>query len=186
MTERDGRAPASGAAPLVRPLSAALLDDPLEYLAADHTRQRVLTSALRRFGEARCAPHGEAVAVAAYLARDLGLHHLDEEEDLFPALRKRQLPGDELDPVLDRLHEDHMRATPHLSRIVEALTEPAAADPVALGRTACKAMLTYAEHERRHLAIENAVVLPMARLRLTPKDVATMSRRMKLRRGVPV
>ena len=39
-------------------------------------------------------------------------------------------------------------------------------------------------HERRHIALENAVILPIARLRLTPQDLHALSTRMAARRGV--
>lgn len=186
MAEHDGGRSVSGVTTRLRPLPVMLLDDPLEYLAADHTRNRIVTSAVARFGEGRAVRREEAIAVAGFLARDLGLHHLDEEEDLFPCLRKRSLPGDDLDPILERLEEDHKRSASIVSKIVEALSAPDSNDTVSLGRTTCKAMLTYADQKRRHLAIENAVVLVLARIRLTPKDLSVMSRHMKLRRGISV
>ena len=186
MAEHDGGRSAPKLTTRLRPLPVMLLDDPLEYLAADHTRNRIVTSAVARFGEGRAVRREEAVEVAGFLARDLGLHHLDEEEDLFPSLRKRSLPGDDLDSILDRLEEEHKRSASIVSKIVEALSAPAGNDTLSLSRSTCKAMLTYADEKRRHLAIENAVVLVLARIRLTPKDLSAMSRHMKLRRGIPV
>ncbi|MFN3467316.1 MAG: PCRF domain-containing protein, partial [Candidatus Brocadiales bacterium] len=40
------------------------------------------------------------------------------------------------------------------------------------------------DKELQHLALENAVVLPIARLRLTAKDLQAMSRRLAARRGL--
>ena len=42
----------------------------------------------------------------------------------------------------------------------------------------------FASQELRHLALENAVVLPLARLRLTPADLKRLSRRLAERRHV--
>ena len=43
---------------------------------------------------------------------------------------------------------------------------------------------TFAEAQRRHIAWENSLVLPLARKRLTAKDLETMGRNMAARRGI--
>ena len=43
----------------------------------------------------------------------------------------------------------------------------------------------FAGRVRRHLAAENAILLPIARARLTPRDLKKLSRQMKMRRGLP-
>ena len=44
------------------------------------------------------------------------------------------------------------------------------------------AMIDFARNERRHLALENSVVLPLARLRLSPEDLIRLSARLLRRR----
>jgi hemerythrin-like domain-containing protein len=42
----------------------------------------------------------------------------------------------------------------------------------------------FAGHARRHLILENAIILPFARLRLTRHDLETLRLRMMQRRGL--
>ena len=46
-----------------------------------------------------------------------------------------------------------------------------------------KILSEFASQERRHLGLENAVILPIARLRLDADDLATLGRRLAARRG---
>ena len=179
--EKSVRSPE--AALKLEPLPIALLAEPLDYLFADHFRHRLVTAALRRFSADRCAPRAEADQVAAFLDRDLALHHLDEEEDLFPALRQRAAPQDNLGLILARLVDDHRQSVPLVEAIVAALSRRAAEDPVRIARADRETMQAFARLEQHHLAIENGIVLVIARKRLTASDLAGISRSMKSRRG---
>ena len=44
-------------------------------------------------------------------------------------------------------------------------------------------MFDFARNERRHLALENSVVLPLARRRLSAEDLAGLSARLTARHG---
>jgi hemerythrin-like domain-containing protein len=170
--------------PLVEPIPFTLLDEPLDYIFADHFRQRSILAALRRFAAAGKVNRSEADMVVAYLERDLPLHHDDEDEDLFPALRRRALPEDDLGAVLARLREDHRQAQPMVEMITASLSAHPARDIVRIDSSTREVMLAYAAGEHRHLAIENGIVLAIARIRLTRNDLKAVSRGMKLRRGV--
>ncbi|MGL4241930.1 MAG: hemerythrin domain-containing protein, partial [Beijerinckiaceae bacterium] len=117
---------------------------------------------------------------------DVAIHHEDEDNDLFPALRRRALPQDALGPVLARLAEDHRRNEGMVADIVVALTARQGDDPVVFDKASREVMAAYAFAEQRHLAMENGVVLAIARVRLTRADVRAMSAAMKARRGVTV
>jgi hemerythrin-like domain-containing protein len=45
-------------------------------------------------------------------------------------------------------------------------------------------MMDFAHHARRHLILENAVILPIARARLTEADLNAMKRHMLERRSL--
>lgn len=167
----------------LRPPSAELLDQPLDYIFADHFRQRCLFSWLRRIAIARKAGRLEADTIVAYLEGDLVDHHADEELDLFPALRRRAGPEDGLVPILERLCADHETARTDLDVVVTSLSRHRTRDWIAVSRKAADAMLAYVANEQRHLSVENAIVLVIARKRLTASDLAAMSRSMKARRG---
>jgi hemerythrin-like domain-containing protein len=162
----------------------ALLDEPLAYVLAAHLRQRAICAVLRRFATERVVKRAEADRMTAYLAGDLRQHHEDEDLDLYPALRRRSLPADGLGITLARLGEQHRQGAAMADTIMEALSARPAADPVHIDAAAAEAMQAYAASELRHLALENGVVLALARIRLTRSDMKAISRGMKARRGV--
>ena len=166
------------------PLPFHLLDRPLEYLLADHFRHRTLLAVLRRFAAERQASREEADRVTAYLLHDLPLHHADEEEDFFPAIRRRAVPEDELGALLARLNEDHRRAEALLEEIAARLSREPGANRVRFDRPDAERFQAYAASEHRHLAIENGLVLAIASVRLTRTDLRAISKGMKARRGV--
>ena len=170
-------------APLVEAMPLALLDEPLEYIFADHFRHRAICAALRRFASERRASRAEADQAVAFLTQDLILHRQDEDEDLFPAVRRRALPEDDLGAILARLDDDHRRAEHAAEAIVAALAARPADDPLRINVGTAELLNAYAAAENRHLAIENGVILAIARLRLNRRDVAAISRNMKQRRG---
>lgn len=179
------QAGASAPAPLVEAIPFTLIDAPLDYIFADHFRQRCVCVALKRFAEDGRVARGEADMVTAFLDRELPLHHQDEDEDLFPAVRRRALPEDNLGAVIARLSEDHRLSNSMVRTIIDALSATPNADPVKLDREAREVMQAYAASEHRHLAMENGIVMVLARIRLKPADLRSISQAMKLRRGVP-
>ncbi len=156
-----------------------LLADPLSYIFADHFRQRIALNLLKQLAGGTPDWRGIAAAVEAYLRQDMAVHILDEEQDLFPVLRIRCEPDDEIDPLLDLLLREHRQALQAADRIAGGLRElrPPADDP-----SLCAAMMEFTEGERRHLAVENGVVLALARVRLTPGDLRRLSAGMTARR----
>lgn len=126
---------------------------------------------------------GAAVHAAGFLADELSLHFADEEEDLFPLLRQRCQPEDDIERTLARLISDHRHSdadTPVLVTLLRGVAEGVATltpeDRVSVTR--------YAAHSRRHLIVENAIVLPLARARLTGRDLDRMRLGMLRRRGL--
>ncbi len=170
--------------PTIEMIPDTLLGEPLEYMFADHFRQRVVLATLQHFAEEASASRADADTIATFLTRDLVLHHADEEEDLFPLVRLRALPEDELGTLLARLGEDHHRSKAMIEDITGALMKHPAEKAVYLRTRICRLIQAYVASENRHLAVENSVLLAIARIRLTPKDQKAISRGMKVRRGV--
>lgn len=168
------------------PVPLNLLDQPLDFILAEHHRHRTFCARLRQAAEVRSISRIDADRIVAYLTQDLDLHHADEDEDLFPILRKRAMPEDDLGAVLARLGEDHRRGARLIEAIVDVLSQHPAADSVRIDAKTAEIMQVYAAGERRHLAIENAVVLAIAGVRLHRGDLSRISRNMKARRGVMV
>jgi hemerythrin-like domain-containing protein len=176
----------SGDVGSLEPLPGVLLDDPLQYLIAEHVRQRAVCAVLRNCVSQRSVARTVAGRVAEILAVDVPLHHDDEECDLFQALTRRARPEDDLAEVIARLIADHAQSKPLRSAIVRALTTGVAHDApnFSIAPQDAAPMAAYAEREHRHLAIENGIVLAIARKRLNTADLRAISRTMKARRGL--
>jgi len=167
---------------LAAPPPAAQLASPLDYVFAEHFRQRTLCWVIDRIADAEERDEECIGAVLRFLREEFGAHVLDEEEDLFPLLRRRAEPDDRIEEVLGELSQEHAADKLDAEAIVEGLF-------AATGRRrftkAFRGLLhRFAANERRHLIVENAIVLPLARVRLTIDDLRNLGRRMAARRGI--
>lgn len=157
--------------------------DPLEFLAAEHFRQRKICADL----DTLALPGGGDIAMAkmvlTHIVNAMPMHMLDEEDDLFPLLRRRAEPDDEIEKILTRLGKDHLKVTEMTGEAVEILELMMAEGCAAAGENRSQ-LAVLAAHERRHLLIENAILLPLAKARLTANDRRTLALRMAARRGI--
>jgi iron-sulfur cluster repair protein YtfE (RIC family) len=168
----------------IEPIPQDLVREPLEFLFAEHYRHRQMCRALEQLA---VHPVFDATAlseVEAFIARDLADHVRDEEEDLFPLLRRRCAPEDEIDAILQVLSEEH-EADERLAAAAREVLKKAMVRgvPIPMIEGGPLALQHLAEQERRHLALENAVVMPIARLRLNAADKEALSRALAERRG---
>jgi len=126
----------------------------------------------------------ELEAIIDFYTVDRPLHVADEEELLFPLLRMRCKAADNLPEILALLEAEHRSDQPLIDAVIDGLSSMikrgAVADPD-LFATRCRAM---ADFQRRHLAWENSVVMPLAKRRLTASDLVDLGRAMAARRGV--
>ncbi len=104
-------------------------------------------------------------------------HHADEEEDLFPRLRRLE-PG--LAPLLARLADEH-RA---LERLWARLAPGLEAEEGRRDADWRAAAAAWCERSEAHVALEDAELLPAARRLLRPGDLEALGRAMAARRGV--
>ena len=141
---------------------------PIEAMYEEHFNQRQLCADMELLAATTHARPELARRILVNLCRDLPIHFDDEEKGLFPRLRARALPEDALDTILVRLAREHEIAKAAFALLVSALacmadgSVPAPEDRDVLRRLA--------NSKRRHLIFENAVLLPLARLRLTDAD----------------
>jgi len=164
---------------------ATQLRSPLDYIFADHFRQRVLCGVLDECAEARQVGRTLMAAALAFLKSDFGLHVIDEEEDLFPLLRRRAAPEDRIEDVLGELSQEHAADKRDAGDIIKGLEAALAMDGTEQVSDGFRALLQrFAANERRHLIVENAIVMPLARARLTGDDLRHLGRRMAARRGL--
>lgn len=166
------------------PLPFSLLDDPLAYVLAANLRHRAICAILRRVAADRIASRPEADSIAAWLTVELPLHREDERLDVYPALRRRALPADELGITLACMEAEYRQNSALAEVIVDALSALPVNAIVPIATAAGELMQAYAANALRHIALDNGVVLALARIRLTRPDQRAISRAMKARRGV--
>ena len=171
-----------GSLPAIGAADPRLLAEPLDYLETEHYRMRAVLSLLERF---LSEPRSDVRAATAQLAigfirSDLALYVSDENEGLFPLLRVRCDVADGLDRILERIAEEPARGAVVCAGVVRKLG--AACRDRAIGKGIRLAVERFVESQRRLLALEDALVLPLARLRLTDADKCWLSRHMSERR----
>lgn len=159
---------------------------PLEFIFADHDRQRVVCAALERLAGDLHAPDARenAAFVLGHLENELPIHIADEERDLFPLLRLRCLADDRIDELLSLLEDEHEEDDLHCAALLAPLRIIAEGGrPGDVPEFAAIAR-DFARFQRRHLGWENGTVLPLAERRLTDADQAELGRNMAARRGI--
>lgn len=162
------------------------LQDPIEFIFNEHYRQRQLCDALDVLtSEMETGPVAELASnLIVFLTEDLRLHLEDEERDFFPLLRRRSEPEDGIEEVLDLLSEEHGLDEDLVEFLLEDLRTLASGHQLANPTRFLVNVREFAETQRRHLAWENALLLPVAKRRLDPPDRAELGRRMAARRGL--
>jgi hemerythrin-like domain-containing protein len=170
--------------PAIEATDPRLLAEPLDYLEAEHYRQRAALTHLRRVRAENSPDRRARLArlVLDFVTKDIAAHVADEEADLFPILRQRCLSGDGVERVLQLVSAEHARDFDLMRPVTAGLERCVRREPPGEGFGA--AVDAFVDSQRRHLAWENAFVLPLARKRLTPRDRKRLGAAMAARRGV--
>jgi len=151
----------------IEPMPAGPIDDPLAFILAEHRRQREAAAILLMIADGELDRRGVG-GLVRFLETDFLRHLADEEEVLFPALRRACPPADAIDGLTARLSEEHRQETSLGEDVIDILN--GLLSGVALSTSARKRLRHFSEHVRQHLALENAILLPIARVRLTEAD----------------
>jgi iron-sulfur cluster repair protein YtfE (RIC family) len=168
----------------IESIPEALISEPLNWLFAEHYRHRQLCKLIEGLARNGVYDEDRLTLVIDFLRHDLPLHILDEEEDLFPLLRRRAQPEDDVERILGILATDHRADQERVSNILAGLERARELRTPPSFDTNLRALLTeFVGLERRHVALENAIVIPIARLRLRPEDLQSLSERLAARRG---
>lgn len=159
-------------------------DDPLDILLAEHARQQVICDRLDLLADGLdTAPLAEkASEIIAFLEHELAHHTLDEERGLFPRLRRRCRPEDGFELVVERLMAEHALDHDLVDFLVADLELLATGHRLANPMRFLMNVRAFTETQRRHLAWENATVIPLARRRLTPEDLSSLRANMAVHR----
>lgn len=159
------------------------IENPLDCIADHHLAERQVCAEIDRFaaGDPDTLDRQNLADVIRFLSVELPIHLQDEAEDLFPTMRVRCEPEDEIDRVIDRLSAEHAHSG-NETEVVLALLRSLQSSGRSLTVEECGVLTNYAAHARRHLILENAVVMPIARARLMESDLVRIRQRMMLRR----
>jgi hemerythrin-like domain-containing protein len=161
------------------PTNPRLLGNPIDFIAEDHMRERAICAMIDKIAAAEQPDRDDCDHVLAFLREELPLHLADEDEDLFPMMRARCEPDDEIDIIIDRLQSDHGHALTDTPDVVALLRRGSELPDDGRAR-----LTDFATHSRRHIIVENAIILPIARARLSKDDLDIMRLHMLKRRGL--
>lgn len=165
--------------------STSTLDRPLEHLTACHRRIEDRLATLQRaipFLQSKWTEASEAVAnVLRFFDSNGILHTADEEVSLFPRLRSKAT--EEETAFFEHLEADHDAAEAiyaDLKAVVRALgSRPEAA----LVRQFTGLVRQLCDIYSRHIQEEDALLIPIARQRLSGAELADIAAEMKTRRS---
>ena len=147
--------------------------DPIAILREEHALQNELCDLLEAIADGLPHQFDRSLADVSVSILETGMpsHMRLEEEALFPLLRRRISATHALHSALECLEHEHDRDGAALVEIIDALRSA-----ITDGRVSNPDMLGYMlrgffDGQRRHIAWEEAVVLPVAREVLTPDDL---------------
>ena len=180
----DGRLPATPA-PSVGAAGA------LERLAQCHTRGVREIGNLRRLG-GRAVDRdaaGAAAGVVRYFDHSARDHYADEEEDLFPALLESMAGSDAtcLREMIEGLTAEHRTLEAAWYRLRPALLRIAAGETQGSGASVgvdVDDVEGLAGLYERHMAREDAELMPMAARLIADDELDRIDRAMRARRGI--
>ena len=149
----------------------------LSTIEKEHRAEQNLCDMLERIADSLLEPLDTKLASTSIvtLRRCLKRHMVLEEEYLYPVLTKRLCPGDLAENLLGHIRGEHAAdeslAHDTADQLEQALTCGRVENPEMLGYM----LRGFFECRRRHIAWEDAIVLPLARYRLSAKDFRAFS-----------
>lgn len=163
--------------------SARLLANPLDFIGEDYLRERRICAVIEGLAMDASLDRQEAMTVLRFLNEEMNVHLRDEVEDLFPLLSRRCTVEDSIDSAISRIKADQneaMRLLPEMRATLAGCLDTGA-DLTVEGRAL---LMRFTGYVRRHLMAEIAILLPIARARLTRADLRMLSQHMRSRRGL--
>ncbi|SFJ41049.1 hemerythrin domain-containing protein [Celeribacter neptunius] len=158
-----------------------LLEEPLEFIKEDHMHMRAVCDQIDHIADTPLPKKIEISNVLRALSNEVPLLVKDEEEDLAALILARCTPDDEIEVTLERLHREHLilsEQLPAIRRTLEVLHD-AHRRATEQERTELRA---FSHQLRQHIIVENALLLPFAKARLTEDDLTTLRNKMITRR----
>jgi len=157
--------------------SSTSKEELLDCIEKEHHAERNLCDMLERIADNLLEPLDTELArtVIVSMRNCLKRHVILEEKYLYPVLTKRLCPGDLAENLLEHIRCEHSTdeslAHDTADQLELALVSGRVANPEMLGYM----LRGFFECRRRHIAWEDAIVLPLARYRLSVKDFRAFS-----------
>lgn len=164
-------------------------ENPIDIFDVCHQRIRRHCHVLERLARSAAASKEvdvETREAARTVIRNLdeagANHHQDEEDDLFPALERAANGRDKhlVEVLVARLKKEHVELDTQWQALRRQLQDLADGKPVAINRDAA---LVFTRACDRHIEIEQASLLPLARSLLDAETLERLGRSMAGRRG---
>lgn len=152
---------------------------PLDFLFGEHLRQRQFAKVLTLIADGVINRKTIASAIT-FIETDLALHIMDEELSLFPALRSSCETDDKIEDLLEILAKEHREDETGSDAIIAILNQMAAG--IAPGERDREQLRDFSDRLRHHLALENGVLLPIARMRMNADALRAAGESMAARR----
>src|SRR5262245_59035111 len=153
---------------------------PLDLIEHEHLIQAQLCDSLERIADdlPDNVDRRLCIKVIDSLRFEMPLHHRDEELGLFPLIEKRAQPDDNIHDILARLALEHATDESFASELLESLEGLGEGKKLKNPDMVGYMLRSFFECYRRHILWENAIVLPLARARLTSADLEELDRAM--------
>lgn len=153
---------------------------PLDLIEQEHLVQAQLCDSLERIADGLPDNVDRMLCrkVIHSLQFEVPLHHRDEELGLFPLIEKRAVPDDNIQDILARLALEHATDECFAGELLESLESLSEGRKLKNPDMVGYMLRSFFESYRRHIHWENAIVLPLARARLTRDDLNELGQAM--------
>lgn len=165
----------------LNPIGVKSLTNPLAFIAEGHLRTRQICALMDGVASNENPQQADLERILTYLNTEFAAHLADEDSDLFPLLRLRCEPEDEIERLLDRLEQEHLKASEQAPRVRDILLQ-CIGGLSGLSSDECEVLRAFSGNLRRHLVFENAIVLPLAQARLNEHDLDQLRQCLAARR----
>lgn len=147
--------------------------DPIDLIANVHAQHATLCDTLEEIADSLpdSIDEQQCASVIDTLNHELPLHHKDEEEGLFPLLRKKAANDPALKGHLEQLSWEHAADESAAQEIAEVLDHLSHGEKPNNPEMFGYMLRAFFESYRRHLHWENTVLLPIARKSLSGPDL---------------
>ncbi len=162
----------------IEPMPKELLDSPIDFIFAEHYRQREAALILSMIADGEFDAQG-VEGLIDFLEGDFSLHVGDEELVLFPALKIHCQEEDDVQSIVDRLVDEHKEDEASCDVVVTILQRRLSG--IEMTAEDMRQLRKFSDHIRQHLALENGVLLPIARVRLDEGALKVISKSLKER-----